>query len=41
MLAFAPSHIKNVWHINTGHGPFVPDPSVKLITGSINVFYAY
>ena len=34
VLAFAPAHIKNVWHVNTGHGPFVPDPNVKLVTGA-------
>jgi hypothetical protein len=33
VLAYAPTHIKNIWSVNTGHGPFVPDPKVKLLTG--------
>eukprot|EP00056_Hartaetosiga_gracilis_P013581 m.226118 g.226118 ORF g.226118 m.226118 type:complete len:865 (+) comp13863_c5_seq4:6572-9166(+) len=34
VLAYCPSHIKNIWHVATGKGPFVPDPTVKLIGGN-------
>jgi hypothetical protein len=33
VVAYAPSHIKNIWHVNNGKGPFVPDPSVKISSG--------
>eukprot|EP00051_Salpingoeca_urceolata_P028462 m.486986 g.486986 ORF g.486986 m.486986 type:complete len:856 (+) comp24725_c0_seq1:265-2832(+) len=37
VVAYAPSHIKNTWHISTGPGPYTPDPSVKLISGDGDV----
>eukprot|EP00730_Choanoeca_flexa_P019040 TRINITY_DN9285_c0_g1_i4.p1 TRINITY_DN9285_c0_g1~~TRINITY_DN9285_c0_g1_i4.p1 ORF type:complete len:874 (+),score=226.91 TRINITY_DN9285_c0_g1_i4:141-2762(+) len=34
VIAFAPSHIKNIWHVANGEGAFVPDPTVKLVAAS-------
>lgn len=34
VIGYAPSHIKNIWHINNGKGPFIPDPTVKLVTAA-------
>ncbi|EGD79828.1 hypothetical protein PTSG_10811 [Salpingoeca rosetta] len=34
VIAFAPSRITSIWHVATGKGPFVPDPTVKLIAAS-------
>jgi len=33
VLAYAPAHIKATWHVNNGRGPYIPDPTVKLVTG--------
>eukprot|EP00045_Choanoeca_perplexa_P014142 m.164602 g.164602 ORF g.164602 m.164602 type:complete len:874 (-) comp16584_c0_seq1:1668-4289(-) len=34
VIAFAPSHIKNIWHVSNGEGAFIPDPTVKLVAAS-------
>ena len=33
VLAYAPSRITSIWHVATGKGPYVPDPTVKLVAG--------
>lgn len=34
VLAYAASHIKNIWSVSNGKGAFIPDPTVKLVAAS-------
>eukprot|EP00049_Salpingoeca_infusionum_P018421 m.357169 g.357169 ORF g.357169 m.357169 type:complete len:862 (+) comp17737_c0_seq1:530-3115(+) len=34
VIAYAPTHLKNTWYVATGKGTFLPDPTVKIVSGT-------